>query len=119
MQYMLIFNEPEAHFAHRTDPDKAQAYWGAWSAYIAAINQSGVFVSGNGLQPPHTATMVRVKDGKRHVQDGPYADTKEMLGGYFVIEVPNLDEAILWAERSPSASYGSVEIRPVLPPMNA
>lgn len=119
MQYMLTFHETEAQFAQRTDPAKSEAYWGAWNAYIAALTQAGVVVSGNGLQPPHTATTVRVRNGVRQVQDGPYADTKEMLGGYFIIDVPELDTALEWAARSPSASYASAEVRPVMPPMQS
>jgi hypothetical protein len=116
MQYMLIFCEGMDQFATRNDPDKAPAYWGAWMAYVGALNQAGIVLSGNGLQEPATATIVRVRDGVRHVQDGPHPDTKEQLGGYFVIEVPDLDQALEWAARSPAASYGTVEVRPVLPP---
>jgi hypothetical protein len=116
MDYMLLFSEPESAFAERNDPVKSGPYWGAWGAYVQAIEQAGIMVSGAGLQPPHTGTTVRRRDGQRHVQDGPYADTKEQLGGFFVIKVPDLDTALAWAERSPSASYGSVEVRPVLPP---
>ena len=76
-----------------------------------------VIVKGDGLQGPNTATTVRIRDGKRIVQDGPFADTKEQLGGYFVIEVPDLDAALEWAARAPSAACASVEVRPVLPPM--
>ncbi len=119
MQYMLILKENEAGFASRTDPEKVGAYWGAWSAYIGALRAAGVIVNGHGLQPPHTATTVRVRDGKRELQDGPFADTKEQLGGYFVIEVPTLDTALDWAAQAPSAEYASVEVRPVLPPMDA
>lgn len=117
MQYMLLFAEPETEFARRDHPDHAGPYWGGWSAFIAAMRESGVIVNGDGLLPPHTATTVRVRDGKRTVQDGPFADAKEQLGGYFVIEVPDLDAALEWAARAPSASCGSVEVRPVLPPM--
>jgi len=117
MKYMLIFKETEADFALRDDPEKAPAYWGAWSAYCGALASSGVMQSGEGLQPPSTATTVRIRDGKRQVHDGPYSESKEMLGGFFVIEVPDLDAALEWAARSPSASYGSTEVRPVLPPM--
>lgn len=116
MQYMLIYKETAEDFAQREDPAKAAAYWGAWSAYIGSIAQAGVMVSGNGLQPPHASTIVRIRDGKRQVQDGPYADTKEHLGGYVVIEVPSLDLALEWAARSPCVASGSTEIRPVLPP---
>jgi hypothetical protein len=116
MQYMLIFNEPEAEFAKRNDPAHAPAYWGGWNAFIGAMAQAGIIVNGDGLEPPHTATTLRIRDGKRTVQDGPFADTKEQLGGYFIIDVPHLDAALDWAAKSPSASYGSVEIRPVMPP---
>lgn len=116
MQYMLMFIEPAGHFALRDDPEKAGEYWGAWNAYVGAMAASGVVVNGDGLHPPHTATTVRVRDGRREVQDGPYADTKESLGGYFVIETPDLDAALEWAARAPSAEYASVEVRPVMPP---
>lgn len=87
MQYMLIFREPSEGEHPRNDPEKAQAYYGAWKAYIGALNQAGVIVGGRGLQPPQTATTVRVRSGQRQVQDGPYPDTKEQLGGYYVLEV--------------------------------
>lgn len=116
MQYMLIFTETAAEFAKRDDPAHAADYWGGWNAFLGAIAQSGIIVNGDGLHPPHTATTVRLRDGKRIVEDGPFADTKESLGGYFVIEVPDLDTALDWAARAPSASYASVEVRPVLPP---
>jgi len=119
MESMLLFTESSADFAQRIDPEKAPAYWGAWSAYAGAVAQSGVMVSGAGLQPPDTATTVRIRDGKRQVHDGPYAESKELLGGFFVINVPDLDAALEWAARAPSASYGSTEVRPVLPPSAA
>ena len=116
MQYMLLFTEPDTEFAKRNDPDHAAQYWGGWNAYIGALSQAGIVVNGDGLQGPHTATTVRVRDGKRIVEDGPFADTKEQLGGYFIIEVPDLETALEWAARAPSASSASVEVRPVLPP---
>lgn len=116
MQYMLIYKETAADFAQRDNPDQAPAYWGAWHAYIGAMGQAGIIVHGNGLQPPYTSTQVQMRDGKRRIHDGPYADTKEHLGGYFIIEVAGLDEALEWAARSPNASTGTTEVRPVLPP---
>ncbi len=116
MQFMLIFSETADDIACRDSASDAPAYWGAWHAYIGAMNQAGIVVSGNGLQPPRTASHVTIRDGKRHIQDGPYADTKEHLGGYFIIEVAGLDEALAWAARSPNATTGSTEVRPVLPP---
>lgn len=116
MQYMLMFHESADEFAKRGSPAHADAYWGAWNAYIGAMGQAGIIVNGNGLQPPDNATTVRIRDGRREVQDGPFADTKEHLGGYFIVEVPSLDDALEWAARSPSAASGSAEVRPVLPP---
>ena len=116
MQFMLIYRETLADVAQRDDPQAAPAYWGAWNAYIGALVGAGVVVSGNGLQPPHTSTTVRLRAGKRQVQDGPFADTHEHLGGCFIVEVPSLDEALEWAARAPCASTGSTEVRPVLPP---
>ncbi|MCH4892143.1 MULTISPECIES: YciI family protein [unclassified Sphingomonas] len=116
MQYMIMFTETAEDFAKRDHPEHAPAYWGAWNAYIGALAAAGIIVNGDGLQPPHTATTVRVRDGQRIVQDGPFADTKEALAGYFVIEVADLDAALDWAAKSPAAEAGSVEVRPVLPP---
>jgi hypothetical protein len=117
MQYILLLNEPESEFAKRNDPQQAAAYWGGWNAFIGAMQQAGIIVKGDGLLGPETATTVRVRDGKRLVQDGPFADAKEQLGGYFVIEVPDLDQALEWAARAPCAAMASVEVRPVMPPM--
>ncbi len=116
MEYMLIFTESAAEFAVRNDSEKAPAYWGAWSAYAGTVAQSGIMVCGAGLQPPETATTLRIRDGKRQIHDGPYAESKEMLAGFFVVNVPDLDVALDWAARSPAASYGSVEVRPTLTP---
>ena len=116
MQFMLTFTQPTEEFAKAADPAQAGSYFGAWKAYIGAMAQAGVIVSGHGLMPPQTATMVRLRDGKRQVQDGPYADTKEHLGGYFVIEVASQEEALEWAARSPASSVGHTEVRPVMPP---
>jgi hypothetical protein len=114
MQFaLLIFESPEA-FAARNNDDK-DAYLGAWRAYHKAIVEAGIFVGGNPLQAPETGTTVRLKDGKRLVQDGPFADTKEQLGGFTILELPSLDEALEWAARCPAASAGAVEIRPVSP----
>ena len=79
----------------------------------AAQAQAGTFVGSNRLQPTSTATTVRSTNGKSQVLDGPYADTKEQLGGYFLIDVPNLDAAISWAARCPGSQHGIVEVRPV------
>mgnify|MGYP000486379271 CR=1 FL=1 len=117
MQYMLLLNETPEDFAKRNDPETAGDYWGGWNTFIGAMAQAGVIVKGDGLQGPTLATTVRITGGKRMVQDGPFADTKEQLGGYFVIEVADLDAALDWAAKAPSALTASVEVRPVLPPM--
>lgn len=115
MQFMLLLNETADDFAQRKHPDHAETYWGGWTAFIGAMTEAGIIVKGDGLQGPHAATTLRLKDGKRVVEDGPFADTKEQLGGYFVIDVPDLDSALDWAEKAPSARTASVEIRPILP----
>lgn len=115
MQYTLLYLETPAEQGRR-DTQDAPAYWGAWSAYMGAMGAAGVMISGNGLLPPRTATTLRITDGKWQVEDGPFADTKEQLGGYVVIDVPDLDAALEWAARAPCAAAGSVEVRPVMPP---
>lgn len=118
MQYLILATETADAFAARTDPERSGEYWSAWTAYIDALAQSGVMVQAGGLQPPDSATTLRFQDGRRVVHDGPFADTKEQLGGYFVVDVPDIDAALAWAERCPSAGYASVEVRPLLPPMS-
>lgn len=116
MDYMLLFYEPKTDFDVRKDEAASQAHWAGWMAYVGAIQGAGIMKSGEGLQDAATATTLRMAGGKRHVQDGPFADTKEQLGGFFVIDVPDLDTALVWASRAPCASTGGVEVRPVLPP---
>lgn len=95
-------------------PTARAAHWGAWQAYYKAMVNAGVHVSGNALQPASTARTVHVENGGRTVQDGPFADTREELGGYVIIDVPTLHDALEWAARCPAASYGTLEIRPLL-----
>lgn len=116
MQYMIMALEDEAAFAAREDPAREGPYWASWNGYIEALTAAGVLASAGGLRPPGTSTTVRLREGRRLVQDGPFADTKEQLGGYFVIDVPDLDAALEWAARCPSAAYASVEVHPLLPP---
>ena len=116
MHYMLLFKETPEERGKSNDPAQAEAYWGGWNAYIGALAESGAMVSGNGLQPPELTTTLRVENGTRHVVDGPFADTKEMLGGYVILDAADLDAALEWAARAPCVTAGSVEIRPVLPP---
>lgn len=117
MKFTLIIYETPGDIAKRNDPEKAQAYWGAYGAYSKALQEAGVARGGAGLHPADTGTTLSQSDGKRRVQDGPYADTKEQLGGFFIIEVDNLDQAIEWASRCPALPTGKVEVRPVIPAM--
>ncbi len=118
MKYMLmLFSEPQTD-APPPDSPEAAAVMQVWYAYGAALKEAGVKVNDHALQGPQTATVVDVRGSKTITRDGPFAETKEVLGGYYIIDVANLDEAISWAERNPIQPYGSVEIRPVveLPP---
>ncbi len=112
MQFALLILESPAAFAAR-DCDENDPYLGAWRTYYKALVDAGVYVGGNPLRAPETGTMVRLKEGKRHVQDGPFADSKEQLGGFMILELPSLDAALEWAARCPAASVGAVEVRPV------
>ncbi|HXA97818.1 MAG TPA: YciI family protein [Candidatus Dormibacteraeota bacterium] len=114
MKYTILIYENEAAFSSRTDERRKEAYWGAYRAYTQALQAAGVMIGGAGLQPPPVGTTVRQRDGKRQVQDGPYAETKEQLGGFYQIDVPDLDTALDWAARCPAASTGAVEVRPNL-----
>jgi hypothetical protein len=116
MRYTILVYETPAELGAREDPARVGQYWAAYTAYSQALVAAGVAAGGAGLQPPGMATTVRLRGGQRQVQDGPFADTKEQLGGLFFIEVPDLDAALLWAARCPAAATGSVEVRPQLPP---
>ncbi len=113
MQYMLLFHQPATELERTLDDSASADYWESWRAYMSAIYSAGIVTSGHVLQPPSTATTVRVRDGQREVLDGPFAETKEMLGGYVIITVASLDDALTWAARSPSSGTGSTEVRPV------
>ena len=107
MQYaLLIYHTPE-EFSMRKN-DYKDPHLAAWRAYHKALVDAGVYVAGDALEVPETGTVVRVKEGKRRVQDGPYADTKEQLAGFIILELPSVDAALEWAARCPGAS--SVEI---------
>lgn len=115
MQVCMLIYEPTTETAKRDDPAAAPAYWGAWMAYAAAVRESGLMVGGEGLEPAARATTLRVGQQGRQVQDGPYADTREQLGGYFVLDVPDMETALEWASRCPVFPGGAVELRPVMP----
>ncbi|MEM6731076.1 MAG: YciI family protein [Myxococcota bacterium] len=111
MRYTLFLYNDESSFAD-VSPEDMQKEQAVYQAYIQELQAAKVFVDTDWLQPSGTATVLTLKDGGRQVQDGPYAETKEQLGGYFVIDVENLDEALSWAAKCPSAQYGFVEVRP-------
>jgi hypothetical protein len=108
MKYALLVFQPQEQFERR---DSALA--AAGKAYGEALQAAGVVVTAAGLQKAQSATMVSVRDGKRQVHDGPYAETKEFLGGLVIIDVPNLDAALEWAARHPAAATAAVEVRPL------
>jgi hypothetical protein len=112
MQYMLMIygNEAGMQSASKADAERMLA---AYGAYTQAIKSAGVLVASGRLRPSTAASTVRVADGKTKVLDGPYAETKEQLGGYYLIEVPDLDAALSWAARCPGASHGTIEVRPI------
>ncbi len=113
MQYMLMIYGSESARQAASKVDNEQMF-AAYGAYTQALRTAGVMKAGDPLEPSATATTVRVKGGKTEVLDGPYAETKEQLGGYYIIEVPDLDAALSWAARCPGASHGSVEVRPIM-----
>ena len=112
MEYMLMFYLSEQDQKDRHDPARKAAYHAGWMAYLSAIRESGHVKSGAGLQDAATATTVKVAAGKRRVQDGPFADTKEQIAGYEIIELADLDQAIEIASEHPTAARWAVEIRP-------
>ncbi len=112
MQYLLLIYDNEARLKAATAADTG-AMHKAYGEFTASIVKTGNMKAGDGLQPTSTATTVRVREGKTLTTDGPFAETKEQLGGYYLIEAGNLDEAIKIAARIPSAAYGSIEVRPI------
>jgi hypothetical protein len=113
MLYALLIYEKPDDFGRRDPSEETDTYVGAWRKYYEALVEAGIYVGGNPLDVPETATTVRLRDNKRQIQDGPYANTKEQLGGFTLLELPSLDAALEWAARCPAASYGVVEVRPV------
>jgi hypothetical protein len=112
MQYLLmIYSDPSA-FMKLSQAEKGQLM-AAFNAYAEALEKAKVLRGMNRLAPAPTATTVRVRDGKPQVLDGPYADSKEQLGGYYLIEVPDLDVALSWAAKCPAAARGALEVRPL------
>jgi hypothetical protein len=112
MQYLLLLYSNEGGWAQLTQAQQQQGL-AAYTAYTEALKKAGALVSANRLRGSDSATTVRVTDGKSQVLNGPYTDSKEQVGGYYLIDAPDLDGALAWAARCPGAQHGVVEVRPV------
>ena len=116
MQYLLLIYSNEAQVAAMT-PETAKSMTDDYMAFTKDIVQGGQFKAGDRLKPTSSASTVRVRNGQMAITDGPFTETREQLGGYYLIEAKNLDDAIAIAARVPGAKLGSIEVRPVWPPM--
>ncbi len=114
MKYLLMIYGNEAPMLSASKAEVEQMMAG-YAAYSEAMKKAGVLVGGERLRPIGDATTVRVTNGKTQVLNGPYAETKEQLGGYYMIDAPDLDAALSWAARCPGAQFGSIEVRPIWP----
>jgi hypothetical protein len=112
MQYLLMIYGDETAMLHAPKEASSQTL-AAYEAYVGAMKKAGVLVGSNRLRPTSEATTVRAPGGQRSVLNGPFAETKEQLGGYFLIEAPDLDAALSWAARCPGAQHGAIEVRPI------
>jgi hypothetical protein len=112
MQYLLMIYQNEVEYA-KNDAATSQKMLAEYGAFTQSIIQSGNFKAGDRLQDTHTATTVRVRDGKTLTTDGPFAETREQLGGYYLVEAKDLNAAIAIAARIPGARFGSIEVRPI------
>jgi hypothetical protein len=112
MQYLLMLYVNEAGWTKLSKAEQEQGV-AAYTAYTEALTKAGVLKGTNRLQPSSSATTVRTANGKTQVLDGPYVDSKEQLGGYYLIDVPDLDAALSWAARCPAVGHGVVEVRPL------
>ncbi len=113
VKYMLLLASNPAD-EPAPDDEAFGPYMGEWAAYSQALAEAGAMVTGEALQGPDTASTVQVRDGKRIVTDGPFIESKEVIGGYYVIDVANLDEALDWAAKIPNSHFGTIEVRPVM-----
>ena len=113
MQYLLMIYDPEKIWPEMPEAERNKVF-GEYMQFTKDLKASGHFIAGDALQPTKTATTIRVRDGKTTSTDGPFAETKEQLGGYYLIEAKDLDEATTIAARIPSARFGSIEVRPLM-----
>jgi len=114
MQYLLLIHDDERNWPTLSEQEQVDVIQ-EYGAFTAALRESGGYVGSNRLAPTTAAATVRIRDGEQVVTDGPFAETKEQLGGYYLIDVDSLDEALQWAAKVPTARRGSVEVRPVMP----
>jgi hypothetical protein len=113
MQYLLMIYSADGFGPAPNSPEMGKLVAG-YGALTAEMRENGILVDGNPLQGVDTATTIKVRDGKTDMRDGPFAETKEQLGGYYLLECKDLDEAARYAEKIPTAAYGSIEIRPIM-----
>ena len=113
MRYMLLIYDVEADRA-KAPAEEQKVTFEAWMAYSAELNEKGVKLAGEALQPTSAARTVRIRGGKTIATDGPFAETKEQLGGFYILDCKDLDEAVEWAAKAPNVPFGSVEVRPVM-----
>jgi hypothetical protein len=113
MKFLALIYNDERLYTDVT-PEEGAAIFQAHGEFGQAAGEAGVFGGGDGLQPTNTATTLRVRDGERMLTDGPYAETKEQLGGYYLLDCKDLDDALNWAARIPEAKTGAIEVRPVI-----
>ena len=113
MQYMLLIYDDEKQWQGMSEAERGQMMQ-QYFAYTQELRDAGAYVAGDALQPTANATTVRLRNDEQLVTDGPFAETKEQLGGYYLIDVDSLDEAASWASKIPSARLGSIEVRPVM-----
>jgi hypothetical protein len=114
MQYMLLIYDDEQVWANMSDGERKGVY-AEYGAFTNDLREHGTLLSADQLQPTSAATCVRIRGGEQVVTDGPFAETKEQLGGYYLIDADSVDEALEWAAKIPSARYGTIEVRPILP----
>jgi len=114
MRYLMLIYGVEARRAQMS-PAEIKPFLDAWTRFDKDIRASGVVEASNRLRPTATASTVRTRGGKTSITDGPFAETKEQLGGFYMLDVPSLDEALAWAKRAPTGEHGSVELRPIWP----
>ena len=113
MQYLLLIYDEEKNWETMSEAER-NGLFGEYGAYTGELQASGQMLGGNALLPTSTATTVRVRDGEQVVTDGPFAETKEQLGGYYLIEAESVDGALEWAAKIPGARWGSIEVRPIM-----